>query len=63
MTQRIITQDPRDDVTIAVITELRLGTEEYSATLFTEAVSHVFQSNLDSIAELLDTDKGVRTTS
>ena len=41
-TRRIITQDPRDEVTIAVKTELRLGAEEYSATLFTEAASHGF---------------------
>ena len=41
-TRRIITQDPRDVVTIAGKTELLLSAEEYSATLLTEEASHDF---------------------
>ena len=64
MTRCITTQDPRDEVTNAAKTVLRLGAEEYSATFIAEAASHgFFQSNLDSTAELPDTDEGVRTTS
>ena len=44
VTRSTITQDPCDEDTIAVKTDLRLGTEEYSATLFTEAASHSFFS-------------------
>ena len=42
--------------------ELSLCAEEYTAALRVEAVSGIFQSNLESMAKLPDTVKGVRTT-
>ena len=53
---------------ISVITvngkaKLPLGTKEYTAALTAEATSGTFQSNLESMARLHDTAKGLRTTS
>ena len=54
---------PRGVITVNGRAELPLGTEEYTAALTAEATSGIFQSILESMAKLLDTAKGVRTTS
>ena len=54
---------PRGIITVNGKAELPLGTKEYTAALTAQATSGTFQSNLESTAKLLDTVKGVRTTS
>ena len=50
---------PRGVITVNGKAELPLGTKEYTAALTIEATSGTFQSNLDSMAKLPDTAKGL----
>ena len=53
---------PRGVITVNGKAELHLCAEECTAALTVEATKGIFQSNLESIAKLPDTVKGVRTT-
>ena len=53
---------PRGVITVNGKAELSLGTKEYTAALTAEATKGTFQSNLEPMAKLPDTAKGVRTT-
>ena len=53
----------RGVITVNGKAKLPLYAEEYTAALTAEATSGIFQSNLESMAKLQDTVKGVQTTS
>ena len=52
---------PRGVITVNGHTERSLRTEEHTAALIAEVQSGLFKQNLNSVAELLDTVKIVRT--
>jgi len=50
---------PRGVIIVKGKDELHLGAEDYTAALTTEVARGTCQSNLESIAKLPDTNKGV----
>ena len=50
---------PRGVITVNGKAKLPLGAEEYTTALTAEATNGIFQLNLESMAKLPDTDKGV----
>ena len=54
---------PRGVITVNGKAERSLHAEEYTVALTVEAKIGIFQSNLESMTKLLETVKGVRTTS
>ena len=54
---------PRGAITVNGKAERSLHAEEHTTALIVEATSGIFQSNLELTAKLLDTIKGVQTTS
>ena len=54
---------PRGVITVNGKAEPSLGTNKYTTALIEEATRGIFQSNLEPMAKLPDTVKGVRTSS